>query len=149
MSEVILDTITGKSTATTITIGSTPVVSASANSMTIRGEGTAQTSIQQGLAKMFVSVNQGGSQSINESFNVSSIADGGTGLTEATLTNAHSDANYVPVATIIIASNRRVIVGSQSGHTASVVKYDVFQESTYSTLADASSVVGNTHGDLA
>ena len=39
MSEVILDTITGKSTATTITIGSTPVVSASANSMTIRGEG--------------------------------------------------------------------------------------------------------------
>jgi hypothetical protein len=51
MSTVVLDTITGKSTATTITIGSTPVVSASANSMTIRGEGTAQTSIQQGLAK--------------------------------------------------------------------------------------------------
>jgi len=149
MSEVILDTITGKSTATTITIGSTPVVSASANSMTIRGEGTAQTSIQQGLAKMFVSVNQGGSQSINESFNVSSIADGGTGLTEATLTNAHSDANYVPVATIIIASNRRVVIGSQSSHTASIVKYDVFQESSYSTLADVSSVVGNTHGDLA
>ena len=41
MSTVILDTITGKSTATTITIGSTPVVSASANSMTIRGEGSA------------------------------------------------------------------------------------------------------------
>ena len=51
MSEIILDTITGKSTATTITIGSTPVVSASANSMTIRGEGSNQTSIQQGLAK--------------------------------------------------------------------------------------------------
>jgi hypothetical protein len=51
MSTVVLDTITGKSTATTITIGSTPVVSASANSMTIRGEGSAQTSIQQGLAK--------------------------------------------------------------------------------------------------
>jgi len=53
MSTVILDTITGKSTATTITIGSTPVVSASANSMTIRGEGSAQTSIQQGLAKQW------------------------------------------------------------------------------------------------
>ena len=47
----IVDTITGKSTATTVTIGSTPVVSASANSMTIRGEGSNQTSIQQGLAK--------------------------------------------------------------------------------------------------
>ena len=55
MSTVVLDTITGKSTATTITIGSTPVVSASANSMTIRGEGSAQTSIQQGLAKAFLS----------------------------------------------------------------------------------------------
>ena len=55
MSTVILDTITGKSTATTITIGSTPVVSASANSMTIRGEGSAQTSIQQGLAKVWFS----------------------------------------------------------------------------------------------
>ena len=54
MSTVILDTITGKSTATTITIGSTPVVSASANSMTIRGEGSAQTSIQQGLAKVWI-----------------------------------------------------------------------------------------------
>ena len=53
MSEIILDTITGKSTATTITIGSTPVVSASANSMTIRGEGSNQTSIQQGLTKVW------------------------------------------------------------------------------------------------
>ena len=51
MSTIVTDTITGKSTATTVTIGSTPVVSASANSMTIRGEGSNQTSIQQGLAK--------------------------------------------------------------------------------------------------
>ena len=121
-----------------------------AGSIDVTGEGNSTTTnLQHGLEKMFVSVNQGGSQSINESFNVSSIADGGTGLTEATLTNAHSDANYVPVASMITASNRRVIIGSQSSHTASIVKYDVFQESTYSTLADASSVVGNTHGDLA
>ncbi len=51
MSTIIVDTLTGKSTATTITIGSTPVVSASANSLTIRGEGSNQTSVQQGLAK--------------------------------------------------------------------------------------------------
>ena len=54
MSTLSVDAITGKSTSTNITIGSTPVVSASANSMTIRGEGTAQTSIQQGLAKGLV-----------------------------------------------------------------------------------------------
>ena len=53
MSTLIVDTLTGKSTATTITIGSTPVVSASANSMTIRGEGSNQTSVQQGVAKFW------------------------------------------------------------------------------------------------
>ena len=65
MSTVILDTITGKSTATTITIGSTPVVSASANSMTIRGEGSAQTSIQQGLAKSWLTMDGTGNVRIN------------------------------------------------------------------------------------
>ena len=51
MSTLVTNTITGLSTAANITIGSTPVVSASANSLTIRGEGSAQTSVQQGLAK--------------------------------------------------------------------------------------------------
>ena len=70
MSTVVLDTITGKSTATTITIGSTPVVSASANSMTIRGEGSAQTSIQQGLAKAWVNFNGESSIAARDSFNI-------------------------------------------------------------------------------
>jgi len=45
MSTLSVDAITGKSTATTITIGSTPVVSASANSLTIRGEGTGRAHV--------------------------------------------------------------------------------------------------------
>ena len=72
MSTVILDTITGKSTATTITIGSTPVVSASANSMTIRGEGSNQTSIQQGLIKVWINFDGTGTPSARDSFNVGS-----------------------------------------------------------------------------
>ncbi len=57
MSTIVTDTLQGKTTATSITlptttnIGSTPLVSASAGSMTIRGEGSAVTNIQQGLAK--------------------------------------------------------------------------------------------------
>ena len=96
MSEVILDTITGKSTATTITIGSTPVVSASANSMTIRGEGSAQTSIQQGLCKWWIYFNQdagSGSQNL-DSFNVGSVSDGGTGDFRPTYTSNMASANY-------------------------------------------------------
>jgi len=94
MSTVILDTITGKSTATTITIGSTPVVSASANSMTIRGEGSNQTSIQQGLAKAWINFKGTDTVTVNDSFNHSSLTDHGNGHFQNTLATALGNANY-------------------------------------------------------
>ena len=103
MSTVILDTITGKSTATTITIGSTPVVSASANSMTIRGEGTAQTSIQQGLTKFWIKVSSSHT-SLDDSFNCSTTTDVSTGVLGGTLTNAMANTNYVQHVSLL-ASN--------------------------------------------
>ena len=98
MSTVVLDTITGKSTATTITIGSTPVVSASANSMTIRGEGSAQTSIQQGLSKLFVKF-QGDNASVNDSFNVSSVDDDNTGYNGVNFTTNMAAIHYATHST--------------------------------------------------
>ncbi len=92
MSTIVTDTITGKSTATTITIGSTPVVSASANSMTIRGEGSNQTSIQQGLAKSWIHV--ANDQSINDSLNISSLDDDGTGDYGININNDFSNATW-------------------------------------------------------
>ena len=94
MSTVVLDTITGKSTATTITIGSTPVVSASANSMTIRGEGSNQTSIQQGLAKSWVNIDGSGTVSFQGSFNTSSLSDDGTGKYTSSFSNDFGNVNY-------------------------------------------------------
>ena len=132
---VKIDTIKGKTTA---------------GSVTVQGEGTATTNLQQGLAKMFIDANQSSTQAINDSFNVSSISDTGTGLTEATFTNPHSTVHYGPVQGIHTANNRRVVVGAGAGaHTASIVKYEGFQESTYNTTADISGLTGNTHGDLA
>ena len=93
MSTVVLDTITGKSTATTITIGSTPVVSASANSMTIRGEGSAHTSIQQGLVKSWISANFV-SEAYLDSFNQSTLNDIAAGSYRFTVTNNFANANY-------------------------------------------------------
>tara|TARA_R110002020_G_scaffold222911_1_gene431843 strand:+ start:130 stop:564 length:435 start_codon:yes stop_codon:yes gene_type:complete len=98
MSTVVLDTITGKSTATTITIGSTPVVSASANSMTIRGEGSNQTSIQQGLCKSWCEVDSASTPASEASFNVASITDSGTGEPSPQMTTALSSAQGVVVA---------------------------------------------------
>ena len=136
MSTILVNTLTGTSTA---------------GSIAVTGEGNSTTTnLQQGLAKMFIDLSQSGTQSINDSFNVSSISDTGTGLTEATFTNSHSSANYSPVQGIHTSNNRRVVVGAGGGsHTASIVKYECFQESTYSTAADSSGLTGNTHGDLA
>jgi hypothetical protein len=102
MSTIIIDTITGKSTATTVTIGSTPVVSASANSLTIRGEGTAQTSIQQGLAKAWVNLDGSGTISALDSFNTSSVSDTDTGSYVFNISSVLSgaDANCVQVTSI-------------------------------------------------
>ena len=97
MSTIVTDTITGKSTATTITIGSTPVVSASANSMTIRGEGSNQTSIQQGLCKVWYNISSDFATT-NDSFNIGSITDNATGEHNGNFTNNMSSANYGALA---------------------------------------------------
>ena len=112
MSEVILDTITGKSTATTITIGSTPVVSASANSMTIRGEGSAQTSIQQGLVKAWVF--SGDDASLTNAFNVASGTDNSTGNYTFTYTSNQANANPSAAASVTDNSDRNATVYSTS-----------------------------------
>jgi len=146
MSTVVLDTITGKSTATTITIGSTPVVSASANSMTIRGEGSAQTSIQQGLAKAWV-----GSLDTNaaeeDKFNFTSFNDNGDGDNTCNFTNNMANIGYSSVASCDLAgtvANRLAVVYAKS---TSLFKIESF-------IADTAGNSGSDqnctiHGDLA
>ena len=51
----------------------------SANAITVRGEGTATTSLQQGLAKAWLNFNGTGTVAITDSFNVASITENGTG----------------------------------------------------------------------
>ena len=82
--------------------------------------GGAATLTKQHAAKMWIQATSASSVSTQGSFNVSSLADGGTGLTNATLTNAHSDANYANVHAIHTSTNRRIIT---TGNTASIVKF--------------------------
>ena len=146
MSTIVTDTITGKSTATTVTIGSTPVVSASANSMTIRGEGSNQTSIQQGLAKNWCSTNHNetGTHTINDSFNTSSVADGGVGKTTNTYTTNFSSASY---STVLGTTNDNNQVGIQTGPTASSIVIVTYQHDGSAEDTTAQNSAG--FGDLA
>jgi len=94
MSTLVTNTITGLSTAANITIGSTPVVSASANSLTIRGEGSNQTSIQQGLCKAWIHLTGSGTPAAADSFNVASVTDTGTGRYTINIATDFGNANY-------------------------------------------------------
>ena len=103
MSTIVTDTLQGKTSATSITlptttnIGSTPLVSASANSMTIRGEGSATTNIQQGLAKCWAT--HPSSATPDDSFNLTSMTDSATGKFICTFNNNMASTKYIVPAT--------------------------------------------------
>jgi len=151
MSTLVLDTITGKSTATTITIGSTPVVSASATSMTIRGEGSVQTSIQQGLAKGWINFEGDGTIAISDSFNVSGITDNTTGDYKIAIDNNMGNANYSVTGsgTHDAGSNTCYLaIDHDVPPTTSTVDVNAMQGSN-DTRIDAELLCATIHGDLA
>ena len=129
MSTLVTNTITGLSTAANITIGSTPVVSASANSLTVRGEGSAQTSVQQGLAKAWARIDGTGTAAVDDSFNCASLTDNGTGDYSVAITNDMSsvDTYYVIEGQYINSATTNGVDWANS--TAAVVRYKVFDSS--------------------
>ena len=129
MSTLVTNTITGLSTAANITIGSTPVVSASANSLTIRGEGSNQTSIQQGLCKAWARIDGTGTAALDDSFNCASLTDNGTGDYSVAITNDMSsvDTYYVIEGQYINSATTNGVDWANS--TAAVVRYKVFDSS--------------------
>ena len=146
MSTIIVDTLTGKSTATTITIGSTPVVSASANSLTIRGEGSNQTSVQQGLAKMwFYKVTDG--SSLADSFNASSVTDTGTGDFSVVFSTNMNNANYGTGKGSTVAYDGQTSASGEqlAGIESSSLRIKMYQNGSISDAV----CLGSIHGDLA
>ena len=79
-SELIVDELTGR---------------ASAGSIAVTAEGgTVTTSLQQGLAKVWADIDMTGTAAVDDSFNVTSMTDGGTGLPTLTIANDFANANY-------------------------------------------------------
>ena len=67
-----------------------------AGNITIQGEGTAETNLQQGLAKAWFHIVSGGAGTIalGDSFNATSITDGGTGTYNFNIANDMGNAVY-------------------------------------------------------
>ena len=142
MSTLVTNTITGLSTAANITIGSTPVVSASANSLTIRGEGSAQTSVQQGLAKAWVNFDGTGTIAARDSFNVSGLTDNGTGDYTISFSSSKANINYT-----IVSGDFFYGIGTDDGETTA--KFETNRWNDSFAKVDTAHVRCLTNGDLA
>ena len=108
--------------------------------------GAATTSVQQGLAKMWCTHSQAGSYTLDDSFNVGSIADNGAGETTINFTNAPSNANYAVNITSGSNSNRRTIFNANN---TTRVKCETYEIDSYNNAIDSADVCTTVHGDLA
>ena len=97
MSTLLLNTLTGKT---------------SAGSIVVTGEGgSTTTNLQQGVAKSWINYKQAATFVVNDSFNISSVNDDGTGDGDTNYTNNFGNANYAAVG-----GSGRVLVGEYGAY---------------------------------
>jgi hypothetical protein len=118
----------------------------SVNAITVRGEGSATTSLQQGLCKCWAKYDAG--SSLNDSFNVATLTDSGTGLFDLAFTNNMNNANYVGQA----EGNNSGFFPMPSSETTGENTTSKFRDSrrnTSHTLFDSAINRASIKGDLA
>lgn len=121
-----------------------------AGSITVQGEGTATTNLQQGLAKQWVNIDASTSTpSLENSFNVASLTDQGTGLFDYNTTNNFSNAKFAGSGCHEVYSARAGAIESSDdrGNSTSIVRTRVNNSS--GTAFDSREIMFSTHGDLA
>ena len=131
---VKIDTLKGKTTA---------------GSVTVQGEGSATTNLQSGLTKMHSVVDQSSTQAITDSFNLSSISDGGTAKTTKTMTNAMSNITYTISGSCETTSSGHGAVHNEDiGVTRTTTAFGLYIIRNDGSLSDTV-VMTAIHGDLA
>ena len=126
MSTILVNTLTGTSTA---------------GSIAVTGEGNSTTTnLQQGLAKTWVNFN-GSTIAIRTSLNVSSLTDNGAGDHTVVVANDFSDE---PAANM--TSGRNNFYYSSTGNTSNIRMQSMTAGT--STPADTTIIAMSAHGDL-
>lgn len=99
------------------------------------------------LCKVWVNFNGTGTVAIRDSFNVTSITDGGTGIYTVTFTNAMGNVNYCSVCSNGSPTGGRYIISPESdGKTTADARFFSQQSSTGGNL-DAEEVSIAFFGD--
>ena len=117
-------------------------------SVTIQGEGTATTNLQQGLIKGWIRFDGTGTIAIDDSFNYASITDNGTGNYTATLSNPMNNILYAPVAGAGDV-NYGAKIDLEAGDTNTTTACRLRTAGTTSGTGDTDLVAIHIAGDLA
>ena len=124
-----VDTLTGVTTA---------------GSIAVTGEGNSTTTnLQQGLCKMWYDIDSTGTFELEDSFNVSSASDGGTGNHTVNYTNNTATSRY----SIVMGAQNQTDIGFNSRGTSSTDM--IIRGGSGGTNIDVDGVFGNLAGDLA
>jgi hypothetical protein len=132
MSEIKVDTLTGKTTA---------------NDITVTAGATATMSLEQGLVKAWVNFNGLTSgTTIRDSFNVSSNIDNAAGDYTTTFTNAMGNANFSPNS---FAGTGTVTPQTSSQNLAGISTTTIRTQTYIGSAFDRAYTMNQVHGDLA
>jgi len=110
----------------------------------IKATGETVSRAVSGVNGAWATTQQTSTMALRDSFNVSSVADGGVGSSDYTFTNAFSSANF---SAVMGASNDNNFVGIETGHTASTMTLLTNQHD--GTAEDAAYQNFQACGDLA
>jgi hypothetical protein len=137
-------------TATTVTTDSL-VGSTSANAIIVRGEGSATTSLQQGLCKQWIHFNGEGTIAIVNSFNTTSITDNGTGDTSVTIANDMANDDFCVSGTCCSDASGDGVPAIQGPavNEHAVSSYQVYTGSNTVAQDDVAVINLQTMGELA
>ena len=101
--------------------------------------------VVEGSGKCWFQISQGSTHTIDGSFNVASLTDGGAGETAVNFTNAMNDSNWSGNLTAQSSNNRNVM---NNAPNTTRIKVEVYSISD-NTAANDGDVAGVVHGDLA
>ena len=138
------DTIAGKSNANNMTIN--------AGNITIKGEGTATTNLQQGLCKQWVhftgNVNP---PVILDSLNTTGLVDNASGDYQVTIANDMANVGYSVSGTIAFNATGTSSLPRQGPavNEHATGSYQIYCGSNTTTLGDHAVINSQTMGDLA
>jgi len=123
------------------------VGNASANAITVRGEGSATTSLQQGLAKFWSNWDGESTVATRDSFNQSGLTDNGTGDYTTAFTNNMSNNDYAHLCTCDSANGHIMEIEREAYNTTSQCRSYAFDVNP--SVTDVDVAVASVLGDLA